>query len=584
MLRWCIAAIVAGLLLTPATATSTRHGDPALRRLLQQAQEQLETANDKDKSAYDAVACWCKSHTSEVEEALQLMDTRVTGLGHDMQAQKAVNARLHIELGSHEEDLASSSQSLSTAEALRSRDAAKFADDEQSHVQSIDQLKQALEALNRGAPASEAFSLLSRRAKSSPAFVQLQRRLRATNSPQVVTGVLKEMMSTFSRNLEDMRTSEQTAAQQHQDLVAAKGLEIQSLRKHLTQKRKQLADGELSVKYNTELSGRLKKLLDANKGVLAGMQAFCSRNENSFEVRQLGVQNQFVALSSAQAALAGAQLLHVASSVRDSAHSKARGDGTEAVCDAALELAGSAWRDRGQAACEKARAGAAQDAADATEALAADIRAAKEAASSQLRQCQEAVREAKDDASVAAKEASAEASFAGSEKTSADEQIKEVEEQAAAADSAKQKLVEVVTEQGHALQALHGALGRTATALGHMPTSSRPAEVEQAIEKSGPLAAAAATLGQQIGADLQHLSGSLDAVRIAAGKVLVTLRLMRADSEEEVVEAHEEGASRGTPAEPHCDSASLTSKVRRLEGYEQHLGAAAEALAYDVLR
>ena len=210
---------------------------------------------------------------------------------------------------------------------------------------------------------------------------------KAGQSPDMVYGVVKQMKATFSEDLEDMRTQEATASERHEGLVDAKSQEIAALKKQLMDKKSRLAKSKVQGANRAQQKERSEKLLDAQSEVLGSMRELCQRNEESFEARQEARQGELVALSSAQAELAGAQLLSVGA--------RGMGGGVDALCSAALEITDKAWRARAKEACEKGRAGAAQDAADATESLTSDLRAAAKEAAKEKEECSQSIQDAK---------------------------------------------------------------------------------------------------------------------------------------------------------------------------------------------
>merc|ERR1719386_54115 len=123
-------------------------------------------------------------------------------LAHDIDEETARTARIDLELGSHEEELASSVSTLNQANSLRRGEVEKYDETEKSHMQSISQLDQALVALNRNHASEFTLSLVQTAAlghmrvgaaEGLMASLKTQLRGRARHSPPVVKGVIQQM-------------------------------------------------------------------------------------------------------------------------------------------------------------------------------------------------------------------------------------------------------------------------------------------------------------------------------------------------------------------------------------------------------
>lgn len=555
------------------------------------AEDQLREAGEKDEAAHEKAGCFCEKNVAEKEQTVENMQQQITSLSHEIDETQAKIGQLDVEVNTHQEELGAATEALSTAEALRQKDAEKFDDDETSHTQSIDQLKAALDKIKTHhsvAAALIAVKSVTKRLRRNTSrhadlsFVQLRHSIRGagSNSPAVVAGTIEHMITSFSRDLSDMRSEEADAKASHAALASAKSQEIAAQKKHLLEKKQRLAKNKVSVSSKAQIKERSQKLLDANMKLLGALKQLCKRRDEGFESRREDIQAQFVTLSAVQVDLAGASLLSVAA--------KSRGDGAEELCSVASEFREKAWRDQAQAGCKQARAGQKTQAAEAVEELQTDIREAQDEAARKQDDCTSAIRGASEEASVAAKEESAEASFVGSETASAEDQIQALQSQSDGADKAKEDFQQVLQVEKEAVQALRVATSRgdenLKAAASHAAGEAASARINEAIGQSDKLMAAAEEFASGSGDEARELPSLLDGVRIAAGKVMIPLRLMKADSEETAIAIKEEGDSRAHALKPKCDAAALSAEVARFKGYRYKLGKAAESLAWESLR
>lgn len=558
---------------------------------MQTVQDAMEAAGKKDEEAHEKTGCFCQTILAEKQGTVDKMQQQLTGLGHDIDEQQASSSKLEMEIKMHQEELDSNSQALATAVALRKSDEEKFTEDEQSHTQSVEQLKNALRALKKHNSIDLALiAIRSVRKRSAVtrggriSLLQLQRSSRGlqSNDPAMVAGVVQRMMTTFSTELRDMRDDEVVAKTRHEGLVSAKSSEIRTQKKHVLEKKQRLASNKVNLGYKSQIQTRAQKVLDANVQLLSVLKDACQNNDDSFQKRKDALQAETVALAEVQTALAGAQFLSVAIA------SHSRNDGADKLCSVASEIQNDSWRERAKAACNKARTGATQAAAEDVEELETDIHQAQEEASRKQDECTQQIRGAQEESEIAEKQESAEANFVGSEQQSAQEQIDDLTSQSDGADKAKSDYAQLVATQKEALQSLRIATSRGEEALKTAGERARsePAtsKINEAIAQADKLMQVADDYAASSGKSVQEVSSKTDSVRLAAGKALIPLRMLKAESEESAINIKEESESRAHAGAPKCDINKLGAETARLKSYRFKLGRAAESLAWETLR
>jgi len=347
-------------------------------------------------------------------------------------------------------------------------------------------------------------------------------------------------------------------------------------------KQQRLAKTKVMVNFNSQIKERSDKLLDANVQLLNSLKQLCQKSDDSYTIRHEAVQSEIVALSAAQAELAGASFLTVGN--------HARGDGAEKICMASHEFVEKGWKARAQAACKqasKADTGSKQGAADTIEELETDIREAQDEAARKQDDCTNEIQGARNEAANAANANNAEANFVGSEQQGAEEQIQDMTSQSQHADKAKADYEQVSMAQQKAIQALRVAttqgkdvLERAAGRAGQ----SAAMKINEAIGLSEKLMTEADSFGGALQSEKDEISALWDNVRLTSGKVLIPLRLMKADSEEDAIAIKENGENHQQALAPKCDAVALAAKVAKFKNYRFLLGKAAESLAWETLR
>lgn len=575
-----------------AAAAAREAGSPITEQV-RTIQEGLEKQGDDDKKASDRLGCWCETYLKEKEQLLDDSQQELQQLGSDIEAQSAGNTRLNLELKEHREDLDTHSQQLDTVQALREKESDKFSEDEQSHASSISALDDAIAALHTSHGHELALTATQRMMKAlqgssgrvTAQFVQLRARLQSASSPDMIYGILKQMRESFSSNLESMQKEDKAAKEQHNDLVTAKAEEIAAIKKQLLLKKKRAADGEQQVAQKKKQKAGLDKLLDSNRELVAAMRPLCSGSEEAFQARTEARQAELVALSSAQAEIAGARFLAV------SAHEVGRrdfpmpGSGAAKLCEAAIGIVEEEWRSRAKGACDKAKAGETQGAADAAESLKADIEEAQKSTQSKQSDCERSIQEAGDRAKEETASNDAKAAVIGSDRDGAESQIEALNAQAASCQKAKAELAE-------AHSALHSLMSEVRMAANHakglLQRAEAPvpakAKLGEAVAASDKLAAACEAFDAKSSDDVQKVTGLLDASTRAVAKAVIPLKLIHADAEEAAVAVREDQESTMAMHAPKCEPSTFASKATKFGGYVKDLGDASEALAMESLR
>merc|ERR1740123_727224 len=142
LMSWCC-------VLQPALASTPKKRYPVSKvvTLLRDMQKELEKESENDEEVYEKLDCWCKTNDRQKSLALQEAETRIKDLETTIETSSADSARLKQEIKAHEEDLAKNQESLSTATALREKQAAEFTGEEKDMLQSIQALDAAIVVL-----------------------------------------------------------------------------------------------------------------------------------------------------------------------------------------------------------------------------------------------------------------------------------------------------------------------------------------------------------------------------------------------------------------------------------------------------
>eukprot|EP00927_Polykrikos_kofoidii_P050401 TRINITY_DN4431_c0_g1_i1.p1 TRINITY_DN4431_c0_g1~~TRINITY_DN4431_c0_g1_i1.p1 ORF type:complete len:595 (+),score=145.43 TRINITY_DN4431_c0_g1_i1:193-1977(+) len=566
--------------------TSSRPGHDHLGDL----SKHLSVEEDADGKSHDRMSCWCEKNVAARGEVVDSLNREVAFLSQDIARQTAENEQLRIEVASHERDLQTEQTSLDTVDALRSKDAEKASDDAQQHEQSIAALDAALRALDSPGGGSrlalEALRSMKVRgggasvrgkigAFASQLLLQVQGRLRGASSPEVIRGVLREMRDDFTRNLAEIKQRENDRLSRHSGLADAKAAQIAAIKRQHLDQQKRLAEGKVSVTRNQEVLTRVEKLVEDSVTFLGSTRSMCDRDEAAFQERQRERQAEIVALSSAQAALAGAQLLSVAAG---------RGEGAEMICRLAEDTSEQKWRRIVRKLCEQARFGKVQEAATAAGQWKRELDEAKAASMQERLRCQQA----KHKVSALSEEATAKSEVVDSDMKAMNYFIDGLVAQASAARESRINLAEASADRHGLLNEVQALAVRSQDMLTEAAASaSHPAGsmLRDAAGHARRLRDIAASFSAAATSDVNKVSDLLGSLQSDTEKVLIPLRLAHADVEEAKVALHEEQrmGKRLATLDVHCDVVALDVRIKSLESYVEQLGVAEQALARDAL-
>lgn len=567
---------------------------PNVAKKLQELQDRLGKEAEDDKNAHDKIGCWCETYKKEWQESVSDLSSRIDSLEHDIKATEAATTQASLELEDHKKEFEDGQQDLAKASSIREKDADAFSSQEGEHVASISSLEDALAALSKSHGhemvfmAEASIARIAKRHKSAAVFLQKLGGLRSEQSPDVVQGILKQMKSTFTENLDQMRQDEEKDQATFDSIKAAKSTELGALKKQMLRKQQEEAQGKMTIANKNKEKATAEKVLEESRELVYQINGLCDAEDKSFTDRTAERQAEIVALSSAQSEMAGAQFLSVSKrSVQPHFGIPMPGTAAGDMCEAAMEIVEEEWRAKAKNACETAKAGKSQEAADAASNLQSDIQAAQEKAKTEQNECAASVQEANDATAEAAKEASIEKDSAASDQGDAEANLDGFNQQSASCDKAVSELNEARSAQGAVLQQILTNNQFAAEVLQKAAkTAPQPAQakLQEAGQHSEKVTASAKDSDAKEQDAVQKLIGVFQDTQRALSKAVIPLKMAKAEAEENVIAAKEEGESAVHLNKATCNPSALAEKVQKLAKYDSALGKAAESLAYDSLR
>jgi chromosome segregation ATPase len=299
-------------------------------KLLQEMLDSSTADGDSERTLYGKYKCYCDTNEAEKKESIESLTQAVTTLENEIDELQSRNGELSRLSDKLVKDMAANKQSRADALALRNEEKDAYEAMSNDSTTAIEQMEEAIKELaSVGADQTAASaadhktymaaqqSLLSVRssvrrvmlaAKSSANSKQaaavasfLAEPFTATYSSQAgeVVGILKNMVDTFTSNLESARVEEEQAEKAFKAFTEVKEDEFNTMSKSNTDAQEQLSsnDSEMSTKENQLNVAKSTKSSD--EAFLASLMDMCAAKANQYKQRTSLRRNEEAALSEA---------------------------------------------------------------------------------------------------------------------------------------------------------------------------------------------------------------------------------------------------------------------------------------------
>jgi len=117
--------------------------------LVREMKAQTIKEGEEDLEAYDKYKCWCETTVEEKTAAIQAAEDKLGELASFLEESAAKEGELKTEIAGLEEDLASDTEALSTASALRKEENDKFLAEEADMKETLALLSEAISVLSK---------------------------------------------------------------------------------------------------------------------------------------------------------------------------------------------------------------------------------------------------------------------------------------------------------------------------------------------------------------------------------------------------------------------------------------------------
>jgi len=261
--------------------------------MLQNMVKKVEAEGEAEQKLFDKFMCYCKNSGGDLSKSISDAGVKVPELQSDISAGEAKKAQLDEDIKQHQVDRSAAKEAMSSATALREKEAAEYAKESNEAKANIAAVNKATVAIEKGmggaflqTPTASILKRLVQKSQDSQDRETLTSFLSGAYAPASgeITGILKTMHDEMTASLTESTNAENAAITANDSLIAAKTKEVNALTKALEDKMTRV--GELAVKIvqmKNDL-GDTEEALIEDKKFLADMEKNCAKKEAEWEV------------------------------------------------------------------------------------------------------------------------------------------------------------------------------------------------------------------------------------------------------------------------------------------------------------
>lgn len=282
-------------------------------KLLEDLQSQIETDGKSESMTYNKFACWCEKTAKRKASSINVGTDDLRSLGQQILKLKAEVATLTSEIKELNQKIKENTEEQETLTAIRTKENGKYMSDSSEAKETLAALAQAIKVLVQAtAPGAakadallqedsemqaktavrKALAALPTAATISPAHVTLlgeftKLKHGAKYAPQSATiqGILSDMYSTISTDLESMTMDEATKNKEFEKTIASMQQEVIDMSASLEDKEKKKATAESLLADTTESYDDTEKQMKADTLFFDSTKDACEAKAAEWTIR-----------------------------------------------------------------------------------------------------------------------------------------------------------------------------------------------------------------------------------------------------------------------------------------------------------
>merc|ERR1712079_462007 len=267
--------------------------------LLQNMQKKVEEEGAKEKKLFEKFMCYCKNGLGDLRQGIDAAEAKVPKVTSALAEAEALKEQLDKDIGELKGGSGDAKAAIAKATGIRDKEAAAFAKDSADKKTNIAALKKAIAAIEAGM----AGKFLQTSTENVATLQQLVINMDMSSTDRdmltsflsqgsgyapasgEILGIMKQMLETMEKELNDITVTEEKAIKDFEALIAAKEKELNANTGAMETKIERAAEVGLEIVEMKEDLDDTSKALVEDKKFLAELEKDCGTKEGEWNER-----------------------------------------------------------------------------------------------------------------------------------------------------------------------------------------------------------------------------------------------------------------------------------------------------------
>jgi len=262
-------------------------------------QKKVEEEGVKEKKLFEKFMCYCKNGLGDLKNTIDAAEAKVPKVTSALAESEALKEQLEKDIGELKGGTGDAKATIAKATGIREKEAAAFAKDSADKKTNIAALKKAIAAIEAGM----AGKFLQTSAENVATLQQLVINMDMSSTDRdmltsflsqgtgyapasgEILGMLKQMLETMQKELDEITTAEEKSVKDFEALIAAKEKELNANTGAMEAKIERAAEVGLEIVEMKEDLDDTQKALVEDKKFLAELEKDCGTKEEEWNKR-----------------------------------------------------------------------------------------------------------------------------------------------------------------------------------------------------------------------------------------------------------------------------------------------------------
>jgi len=288
--------------------------------LLESLQSRIEKDGKGEQASYDKYACWCEKTTGQTAATITALKDLLKTTGTTILKLKGSVATLASEIQGLTEDIKSNMEQQEEATSIRQKESAAYMAERSETEQAISAMGKAIKVLGDATTASflqsskwnsavsDIVSKVSQASlsvklseKQLSLLSQLSGKGASSYAPQSATiqGILSDMYTTFSKNLQESTKEEAKSNRNYEDLMDTYQKQLNTLQETLVKKEQQKSEDEIQLADATQTYADSEEQLKAEVKFFDATKKSCTAKTDAWSTRSSARTDELAGIAKA---------------------------------------------------------------------------------------------------------------------------------------------------------------------------------------------------------------------------------------------------------------------------------------------